>query len=148
MASLTPAAASSPAGAPSRSKKRPASPGTGGGPAKKKKAAAPGGSQVMRRGVASAHARPRPSLPLCACSRQAVGACSRAGRGVCYLPPGAVCPAGGDCRVLSVPSAAPRPAAASRLASRRSPGSLLLLASPARRRVGSEGLGWPPGACC
>uniref|UniRef100_A0A8C3J4T1 INO80 complex subunit C n=1 Tax=Calidris pygmaea TaxID=425635 RepID=A0A8C3J4T1_9CHAR len=45
MASLTPAAASSPAGAPSRSKKRPASPGTGGGPAKKKKATAAGGSQ-------------------------------------------------------------------------------------------------------
>ncbi|NWS61317.1 IN80C protein, partial [Chunga burmeisteri] len=45
MASLIPAAASSPAGAPSRSKKRPASPGTGSGPAKKKKATAPGGSQ-------------------------------------------------------------------------------------------------------
>lgn len=46
MASLIPAAASSPAGGPSRTKKRPASPGTGGGPAKKKKAtAAPGGSQ-------------------------------------------------------------------------------------------------------
>ncbi|XP_036234523.1 INO80 complex subunit C [Molothrus aeneus] len=45
MASLVPAAASSPAGAASRSKKRPASPGTGGGPAKKKKATAPGGSQ-------------------------------------------------------------------------------------------------------
>ncbi|XP_062356070.1 INO80 complex subunit C [Cinclus cinclus] len=41
MASLAPAAASSPAGAASRGKKRPASPGTG--PAKKKKA--PGGSQ-------------------------------------------------------------------------------------------------------
>ncbi|XP_035173135.1 INO80 complex subunit C [Oxyura jamaicensis] len=46
MASLLPAAASSPAGAPARSKKRPASPGTGSGPAKKKKvAAAAGGSQ-------------------------------------------------------------------------------------------------------
>lgn len=45
MASLVPAAASSPAGAASRSKKRPASPGTGGGPTKKKKATAPGGSQ-------------------------------------------------------------------------------------------------------
>ncbi|XP_032928982.1 INO80 complex subunit C [Catharus ustulatus] len=43
MASLVPAAASSPAGAASRGKKRPASPGTG--PAKKKKATAPGGSQ-------------------------------------------------------------------------------------------------------
>lgn len=57
MASLVPAAASSPAGAASRSKKRPASPGTGGGAAKKKKATAPGGSQVMVRGTASAHAR-------------------------------------------------------------------------------------------
>ncbi|XP_074998455.1 INO80 complex subunit C isoform X2 [Calonectris borealis] len=45
MASLIPAAASSPAGAPSRSKKRPASPGTGSGPAKKKKATGPGSSQ-------------------------------------------------------------------------------------------------------
>ncbi|NXW07389.1 IN80C protein, partial [Fregetta grallaria] len=45
MASLTPAVASSPAGASSRSKKRPASPGTGSGPAKKKKATGPGGSQ-------------------------------------------------------------------------------------------------------
>ncbi|XP_002187036.7 LOW QUALITY PROTEIN: INO80 complex subunit C [Taeniopygia guttata] len=45
MASLAPAAASSPAGAASRSKKRPASPGTGGGAAKKKKTTAPGGSQ-------------------------------------------------------------------------------------------------------
>ncbi|KAM9024608.1 INO80 complex subunit C [Ara ararauna] len=46
MASAIPAAASSPAGGPSRTKKRPASPGTGGGPTKKKKAtAAPGGSQ-------------------------------------------------------------------------------------------------------
>ncbi|XP_065523818.1 INO80 complex subunit C isoform X2 [Lathamus discolor] len=46
MASVIPAAAASPAGGPSRTKKRPASPGTGGGPAKKKKAAtAPGGSQ-------------------------------------------------------------------------------------------------------
>ncbi|NXC53468.1 IN80C protein, partial [Aleadryas rufinucha] len=43
-ASLVPAA-SSPAGTASRSKKRPASPGTGGGPVKKKKATAPGGSQ-------------------------------------------------------------------------------------------------------
>uniref|UniRef100_A0A8V0XTT9 INO80 complex subunit C n=1 Tax=Gallus gallus TaxID=9031 RepID=A0A8V0XTT9_CHICK len=45
MASLIPAATSSPAGAPSRSKKRPASPGTGSGPAKKKKVAASSGSQ-------------------------------------------------------------------------------------------------------
>ncbi|XP_068792288.1 INO80 complex subunit C [Struthio camelus] len=45
MASLIPAAASSPAGAPSRSKKRPASPGTGSGPTKKKKLTALGGSQ-------------------------------------------------------------------------------------------------------
>ncbi|XP_062466935.1 INO80 complex subunit C isoform X1 [Pezoporus occidentalis] len=46
MASVIPAAASSPAGGPSRTKKRPASPGTGGGPTKKKKATtAPGGSQ-------------------------------------------------------------------------------------------------------
>ncbi|NXJ06621.1 IN80C protein, partial [Odontophorus gujanensis] len=45
MASLIPAATSSPAGAPSRSKKRPASPGTGSGPAKKKKASASSNSQ-------------------------------------------------------------------------------------------------------
>lgn len=50
MASLIPAATSSPAGAPSRSKKRPASPGTGSGPAKKKKVAASSGSQVMLAG--------------------------------------------------------------------------------------------------
>ncbi|XP_071311167.1 INO80 complex subunit C isoform X2 [Agelaius tricolor] len=54
MASLVPAAASSPAGAASRSKKRPASPGTGGGPAKKKKATAPGGSQHSGIGGAAA----------------------------------------------------------------------------------------------
>ncbi|XP_039554648.1 INO80 complex subunit C isoform X2 [Passer montanus] len=54
MASLVPAAASSPAGAASRSKKRPASPGTGGGAAKKKKATAPGGSQHSGIGGAAA----------------------------------------------------------------------------------------------
>lgn len=66
MASLIPAAASSPAGAPSRSKKRPASPGTGSGPAKKKKTTAPGGSQVTeggpggRRACAGASSLPPP----------------------------------------------------------------------------------------
>lgn len=69
MASLIPAAASSPAGAPSRSKKRPASPGTGSGPAKKKKTTAPGGSQVTeggpggRRACAGASSLPPPPLP-------------------------------------------------------------------------------------
>lgn len=72
MASLIPAAASSPAGAPSRSKKRPASPGTGSGPAKKKKTTAPGGSQVTeggpggRRACAGASSPP----PFRACSRR------------------------------------------------------------------------------
>lgn len=75
MASLIPAAASSPAGAPSRSKKRPASPGTGSGPAKKKKTTAPGGSQVTeggpggRRACAGASSPPPPP-PFRACSRR------------------------------------------------------------------------------
>lgn len=68
MASLVPTAASSPAGAASRGKKRPASPGTG--PAKKKKATAPGGSQVMVRGGRPARMRGS-ELPFPALSRRA-----------------------------------------------------------------------------
>lgn len=73
MASLIPAAASSPAGAPSRSKKRPASPGTGSGPAKKKKTTAPGGSQVTEGGPGGRRAcagASSPPPPFRACSRR------------------------------------------------------------------------------
>lgn len=109
MASLIPAAASSPAGAPSRSKKRPASPGTGSGPAKKKKATAPGGSQVkgaerparMRSDdhfpLPAAHARGRRarSARAPAAGRWGVPASGA----VRPLPaPGRRVPAGGDCR--------------------------------------------------
>lgn len=92
MASLIPAATSSPAGAPSRSKKRPASPGTGSGPAKKKKVAASSGSQVtlaggrearMCRGAFrapqhTAHAQSRGGVPCCprgVCALRSVTSC-------------------------------------------------------------------------
>lgn len=150
MASLTPAVASSPAGAPSRSKKRPASPGTG-GPAKKKKATAPGGSQVMGAGRVARMRRRGLAVPLCACSRgaRALGgdawgvAASGAGR---LLPdPGCRVPSG-RLRPLS----GPRTVAASRLASHR----FYPLSPPRQSRprrgwkVPSPGKGWAPGGGC
>lgn len=110
MASLIPAAASSPAGAPSRSKKRPASPGTGSGPAKKKKTTAPGGSQVTeggpggRRACAGASSLPPP--PFRACSRRGGAAVTSGGLGGSRVSPG------GD-RRLSLCSPAGSPGAGS-----------------------------------
>lgn len=105
MAALIPAAASSPAGAPSRSKKRPASPGTGSGPAKKKKATGPSASQVTGAGrparVRRDHLPPPPRLRMLAgggvtAARvrlgKAVGAWLGAGRTVQYRVSGTVCP--------------------------------------------------------
>uniref|UniRef100_A0A8C9FPB0 Uncharacterized protein n=1 Tax=Pavo cristatus TaxID=9049 RepID=A0A8C9FPB0_PAVCR len=112
MASLIPAATSSPAGAPSRSKKRPASPGTGSGPAKKKKVTASSGSQVMLAGGQRACAAAVSTLPRLPRMR----ACGeRWGRAL--LPAGFVCALGlvPSCCVWSFVALAPCPFYACRL---------------------------------
>lgn len=139
MASLIPAAASSPAGAPSRSKKRPASPGTGSGPAKKKKTTAPGGSQVTEGGPGGRRACAGASSP------PPFRACSRRGGAGRPLPQagsaGVASPPAGTVVSLCVPRQ-PRGRLLAWLPPPRLP-FLFLLARGSRRAPGKD---WPPGA--